>query len=310
MIHSESLPVRMLKFLVFALLLVFHLQPSFAYVCLPTHKLGSKLKMADFMDSKDKTDFPNNFQKSNHLPDSPQFQVDGMLHKSESTSSPILLLSIPPSIALLAILWLSSSQVALAELGEMFDPTQFQPVCPASDKIYQILKGTANTLVGSENVVEYGPLIASVLLRVRLELCVLESFLYEAVIPFVRQKGFSWVLPLHETVETFIAGTIFAVASNFILLGSTKIIAVLLIYADTLTGMPTRFIGDGFKKFSKPKSGGELFGTLLKIYGNVLGTTRSAVEKTDTFVGRYLVLITSAYIAFKFAHYKFFNDLF
>ena len=34
------------------------------------------------------------------------------------------------------------------------------------------------------------------------------------------------MLPLHETVETFLAGTIFAVASNFILIGSTKIVTV------------------------------------------------------------------------------------
>lgn len=56
--------------------------------------------------------------------------------------------------------------------------------------------------IGQENVVEYGPLIASVLLRIRLELCVLESFLYEAVLPFIQKKGLSWVLPLHETVGT------------------------------------------------------------------------------------------------------------
>jgi hypothetical protein len=88
-------------------------------------------------------------------------------------------------------------------------------------------------------VVEYGPLIASVLLRIRLELCVLESFLYEAVLPFIQKKGLSWVLPLHETVETFLAGTIFAIASNFILLGSTKIFSIILIYADAITGVYT-----------------------------------------------------------------------
>ena len=27
-----------------------------------------------------------------------------------------------------------------------------------------------------------------------------ESFFYEAIIPFIREKGLSWVLPLHETV--------------------------------------------------------------------------------------------------------------
>ena len=192
---------------------------------------------------------------------------------------------------------------------DFFDPSQFQPVCPASDGVYQVLKSTANTLVGRENVDEYGPLIASVLLRIRLELCVLESFLYEAVIPFVSKKGLSWVLPLHETVETFLAGTIFAVASNFILLSSTKIVAVLFIYADTLTGMPSRAIGNGLKKISSKQSAPDIVGSVLKVYGDILGTTRNIVEQTDSFVGRYLVLSTSAYIAFKFAHYKFFNDI-
>ena len=77
----------------------------------------------------------------------------------------------------------------LTETTAMFDPTNFQPVCPASDGIYNIMKTIASTLVGKENVVEYGPLIASVLLRIRLELCVLESFLYEAVVPFIQKKG-------------------------------------------------------------------------------------------------------------------------
>ena len=74
---------------------------------------------------------------------------------------------------------------------------------------------------------EYAPLIAGGLLRVRLELCVVESFFYEAIIPFIKENGLSWVLPFHETVETFLAGTVFAVATNFILIGSTKIVTVL-----------------------------------------------------------------------------------
>ena len=78
---------------------------------------------------------------------------------------------------------------ALSETTAMFDPNNFQPVCPASDGVYNIMKTVASTLVGRENVVEYGPLIASVLLRIRLELCVLESFLYEAVVPFIQKKG-------------------------------------------------------------------------------------------------------------------------
>lgn len=197
-----------------------------------------------------------------------------------------------------------------AALSTVFDPAQFQPVCPASDGVYQFLKLIANGLVGKENVVEYGPLIASVLLRVRLELCVLESFLYEAVVPFVQKKGLSWVLPLHETVETFLAGTIFAVASNFILLGSTKILSVLFIYLDALTGMPARFVGGTIKKASPKDSPGSAFGFGLKTYGDILGKVRSLLEAGDTFVGRYLVVATTIYIAFKFAHFKFFNDIF
>jgi len=216
---------------------------------------------------------------------------------------------VPESLMLLPILFLTPEIVNAVDTN-VFDPSQFQPVCPASDGLYQILKGTANSLVGKENVLEYGPLIASVLLRIRLELCVLESFLYEAVIPFINTKGLSWVLPLHETVETFIAGTIFAIASNFILLGSTKIISVLFIYADILTGMPTRTLANILNKFAPKSSLPDVVGSIFKIYGEIIGTLRKFVESTDTFVGRYLVLVTTAYIAFKFAHFKLFNDIF
>ena len=200
------------------------------------------------------------------------------------------------------------STAAAVANKNIFDPSQFQPVCPASDGVYQVLKITANSLVGQENVVEYGPLIASVLLRIRLELCVLESFLYEAVLPFVQKKGLTWILPLHETVETFLAGTIFAIASNFILLGSTKILSILFIYADAITGMPTRFVGNALKKLPS-NSPGERVGLVLKFYGDVLGGIRGFLENGDTFVGRYLVVATTIYIAFKFAHFKLFNDL-
>jgi hypothetical protein len=52
-----------------------------------------------------------------------------------------------------------------------------------------------------------------------------------------------WILPLHETVETFLAGTIFALASTFILVGSTKIVSVLFTYADLFVGAPCRWFG-------------------------------------------------------------------
>jgi hypothetical protein len=86
-------------------------------------------------------------------------------------------------------------------------------------------------------------LIASGLLRIRLELCVVESFFNEAVGPFIKQNGISWILPLHETVETFVAGTIFALSATFILIGSTKILTVIVTYTDLVIGIPCRLFG-------------------------------------------------------------------
>ena len=123
------------------------------------------------------------------------------------------------------------------------DPTKFQPVCPASDSFYRFGQTLVVGVVGPESYKEYAPLIAGGLLRVRLELCVVESFFYEAILPFIKENGLSWILPLHETVETFLAGTIFAVASNFILIGSTKIITVIFTYADIFVGLPLRVVG-------------------------------------------------------------------
>jgi hypothetical protein len=132
------------------------------------------------------------------------------------------------------------------ELTGSFDPKSFVPVCAASDNFYRVLQGTAEAVVGADNFKEYGPLIASGLLRVRLELCVVESFFNEAVGPFIRENGLSWVLPVHETVETFLAGTVFAVATTFILVGSTKILTVLFTYADFFVAAPMRLLGGFF----------------------------------------------------------------
>lgn len=131
-------------------------------------------------------------------------------------------------------------------LTQSFDPNSFVPVCGASDTFYRALQGTAQTIVGKENFIEYGPLIASGLLRVRLELCVVESFFNEAVGPFISQNGLLWVLPIHETVETFLAGTVFALATTFILVGSTKILTVIFTYADFFIGGPLRIVGGFF----------------------------------------------------------------
>lgn len=124
-----------------------------------------------------------------------------------------------------------------------FNPNNFRPVCPTSDALYRFGQSTTQNIVGKDNFVEYGPLIAGGLLRVRLELCVVESFFNEAVGPFIEREGLRWVLPLHETVETFLAGTIFALASTFILVGSTKIVSVLATYADVFLGLPARSLG-------------------------------------------------------------------
>eukprot|EP00316_Scyphosphaera_apsteinii_P001216 CAMPEP_0119316602 /NCGR_PEP_ID=MMETSP1333-20130426/40159_1 /TAXON_ID=418940 /ORGANISM="Scyphosphaera apsteinii, Strain RCC1455" /LENGTH=308 /DNA_ID=CAMNT_0007322291 /DNA_START=35 /DNA_END=961 /DNA_ORIENTATION=+ len=132
------------------------------------------------------------------------------------------------------------------------DPSLFQPVCPASDNFYRFGQALVVGLVGNDNYKEFAPLIAGGLLRVRLELCVVESFVYEAIIPFIREKGLSWVLPWHETVETFLAGVIFAVASNFILIGSTKIVTVIFTYGDVFFGFPLRLTGElGWRSLEK-----------------------------------------------------------
>lgn len=138
----------------------------------------------------------------------------------------------------------SFSKISWAQISEgSYDPSTFQPICPASDNFYRFLQGTTEAVVGQENFNEYGPLIAGGLLRIRLELCVVESFFTEAVLPFVQKKGLGWILPLHETVETFLAGVVFALAATFILVGSTKILTVIIFYADLLIGSPFRLLG-------------------------------------------------------------------
>ena len=127
-----------------------------------------------------------------------------------------------------------------------FNPDNFKPVCSTSDTFYRVLQGTTRSVVGDDNFVEYGPLIAGGLLRIRLELCVVESFFNEAVGPFIEKNGLNWILPLHETVETFLAGTIFAAASTFILVGSTKIVSVVFTYCDVFVGGPCRLFGGFF----------------------------------------------------------------
>jgi len=217
-------------------------------------------------------------------------------------------------------------------------PENFRPVCPASDRFYVIGKNFADALLGAEGA-EYRPLAIEALLRVRLEVCVLESFVYEAIVPFVQRKGLGWVLPLHETLDTVIAGTVFAVALNFILFGTTKILAVLSIYHDFLIGAPLRLIGfavwpekkvkeipfiqvnwpgtpppepvkeeDESPQGSPPALPLAVFGGICKGYGVLAEFLKNFLEGLDTFVGRYLVLVSITYVIFKWAHFRIFPD--
>uniref|UniRef100_A0A7S1YHC6 Uncharacterized protein n=1 Tax=Grammatophora oceanica TaxID=210454 RepID=A0A7S1YHC6_9STRA len=245
----------------------------------------------------------------------------------------------------------ADGETVASPLKAALSPQNFNPVCPASDNFYRFLQGSTETVVGKEAFTEYGPLIAGGLLRIRLELCVVESFFNEAVGPFIKENGLSWILPLHETVETFLAGTIFSLASTFILVGSTKIVTVVITYADVFLGVPARVLGGfafdravgkpvtldiGFGPFktrvvgppdeekkegesgdgpfvdlenADPKSYPVIFlSGSVKSIGEVLRVSRELMEAFDLFVGRYLVLIATAYIGLKLLHYKVFPD--
>lgn len=212
-------------------------------------------------------------------------------------------------------------------VGDIFDPSTFVPLCRASDTLYRSAQGGVLFVIGEDVYTEYAPLIAGGLLRVRLELCVVESFITEAIIPFVEQKGLSWVLPQHETVETFLAGSIFALATNFILIGSTKIVAVIVTYFDFFLGMPTRFLANqlwqrtvatdedandadlikgALSALTSPASIGLLALAIVRLFAESLKLTRQLVEFADLFVGRYLALATAAYITVKFLHFRVF----
>lgn len=172
--------------------------------------------------------------------------------------------------------------------------------------------------------------------------------LTECIPSITSQKN--WILPLHETVETFIAGSIFALATTFILVGSTKLVQIIAFYGDLLLGGPCRLLGGFFfdRARGKPVTlDVSFFGffktrlvgppvdfkkedlkteeklidfenvkptdiPLLAISGGVkvVGETskvfRDVVDGLDLFVGRYLVLLSSGYVIFKFIHFKIF----
>jgi hypothetical protein len=172
-----------------------------------------------------------------------------------TTDAPPMMMSVVTAmsaVSLVSIPFSSSAAAAtttktMTKLSEGdFNPDTFRPVCGSSDSFYRLLQSTTRAVVGDESMAEFGPLIAGGLLRIRLELCVVESFFNEAVGPFIQQNGLNWILPLHETVETFLAGTIFALATTFILVGSTKIIQIITFYGDLILGGPCRLLGGFF----------------------------------------------------------------
>ena len=192
-----------------------------------------------------------------------------------------------------------------------FDPSKFAPVCTASDAIYRGAQQSLAIIVGPKVFEEYAPLIAGGLLRVRLELCVVESFFGEAVLPFVQKNGLSWVLPFHETVETFLAGTIFALVLNFILVGSTKILQVVVTWFDFFLGMPSRFVStkaiESLSDDSDSTKPAVVAFTVSKTAGEAIGLARQFVDALDVFTSQYLSLTTAAYITFKFLHFRVFD---
>jgi hypothetical protein len=179
--------------------------------------------------------------------DSQAAQTSDRIRANENVLSVLTLAATSTAVCLTVLSETANAAITMPkELTQSFDPASFVPVCGASDSFYRLLQSSAQTIVGRENFIEYGPLIASGLLRIRLELCVVESFFNEAVGPFINQNGLSWVLPVHETVETFLAGTVFAFATTFILVGSTKLVTVIFTYADFFVGGPLRLVGGFF----------------------------------------------------------------
>jgi hypothetical protein len=204
------------------------------------------------MNINDNNDSPKTFDPLNIAN---EFYMDWMHEDRQSNDRQLAAAkSVPFGLSAAAALLLSSAALVAPTAADAalkpisfntgdYNPANFRPVCPASDGVYRFAQSTTQNLVGPDNFVEYGPLIAGGLLRIRLELCVVESFFNEAVGPFIEREGLKWILPLHETVETFLAGTIFALASTFILVGSTKIVSVLVTYADLFLGLPFRWFG-------------------------------------------------------------------
>ena len=174
-----------------------------------------------------------------------------------------------------------TGEARAATTGTIDSFMAFSPVCPASDGVFRVGQRAAQNLAGDENIENYRPLINDVLIRVRTELCVLESFVRETAVPFVQEKGLGWVLPRTETSETYLAGVVFMLGANFILLGSTKVVAIMAIYHDLSLGLATRLIGSALGALGPANEKERRQQELNEIMDKQMEELKKLMKKTD-----------------------------
>ena len=112
-------------------------------------------------------------------------------------------------------------------------------------------------------------------------------------------------------METFLAGTIFALVLNFILVGSTKILQVVVTWFDFFGHAVALRVHEAIDQLSdesdeSPKPAVVAF-TVSKTAGEAIGLARQFVDALDVFTSQYLSLTTAAYITFKFLHFRVFD---
>jgi hypothetical protein len=113
------------------------------------------------------------------------YDMDPGMYENDDTDYLRQIVQNLPKAVVSSLVILPCSALANTFSDQLYNPDNFKPVCAASDSFYRFLQGTTLALVGQENFVEYGPLISGGLLRIRLELCVVESYFSEAIIPFI-----------------------------------------------------------------------------------------------------------------------------
>ena len=80
------------------------------------------------------------------------------------------------------------------------------------------------------------------LIRVRRSCACWNPSAGETALPFIREKDWAGSFRCRDG-ETYLAGVVFMVGANFILLGSTKVVAILAIYHDLSVGLVARGAG-------------------------------------------------------------------